>query len=91
MLCHAIRANIASFLLSVWRARDEAARGCCSTRTLKEPADRGQPATLLRELRKVHLHLLLMGGAYMDQPIVLAQGVPSKGSHAPTPEDGPDP
>ena len=43
-----------------------------------------------RILRKVHLRLLLMGGAYMDQPIVLAQGVPSEGSHAPTPEDGPD-
>jgi hypothetical protein len=58
---------------------------------LKQPAERGQPAILLRELRKVHLSLLLLGQAYMDQPIVLARGTPSDVGPAPTPRNDPDP
>ena len=100
MLCHAIRGNIASFLCLSGGPGRGGARMLLNE-DLKEPAERGQPAVLLRELRKVHLQLLLLGQTYMEQPIVLARGAPSHGGPAPTPpaptppapapKDDPDP
>jgi hypothetical protein len=90
MLCHAIRSNIASFLCLSGGPGQGGARMLLNE-DLKQPAERGQPAILLRELRKVHLSLLLLGQAYMDQPIVLARGTPSDVGPAPTPRNDPDP
>ncbi|HLB96222.1 MAG TPA: hypothetical protein VJK90_01100 [Acetobacteraceae bacterium] len=90
MLCHAIRSNIASFLCLPGGPGQGGARMLLNE-DLKQPAERGQPAILLRELRKVHLSLLLLGQAYMDQPIVLARGTPSDVGPAPTPRNDPDP
>jgi len=84
MLCHAIRSNIASFLCLPGGPGQGGARMLLNE-DLKQPAERGQPAILLRELRKVHLSLLLLGQAYMDQPIELARGASSDGGPPPTP------
>ncbi len=56
---------------------------------LKEPAERGQPAILLRELKWAYLNLALLGEAHLHQPIALTHGAPADGGHSPTPK--PDP
>ena len=76
MLAHAIRANIATFLCLSGGPGRGGARMLLNE-DLKQPAERGQMAILLRELRKAHLSLLLLGQDYLDRPIALAPGVPS--------------
>jgi hypothetical protein len=88
MLGHAIRTHIATFLCLSGGPGQGGARMLLNE-DLKEPAERRQPAILLRELRKVHLPLLLMGGAYLDRPIVLPRGATPDGD-ASTREDDPD-
>jgi len=89
MLCHAIRANIATFLCLPGAPGQRGARMLVNE-DLKEPAERGQPAILLRELRKAYLNLTILGEAYLHQPIVLTHGAPSDSGHSPTPKDDPE-
>jgi hypothetical protein len=88
MLCHAVRANIATFLCLPGGPGQGGARMLLNEE-LKEPAERGTPAILLRELRKAYLHLSVMGEIYMRQPIVLTDGARPDGDGSPAPKDDP--